>query len=165
MAIAQYTDDEMYHAWIATNRNASAAAKRLGINARNMQAHVTRKNYEARYVEEFTQVAENTRMMVFTDMLLNMPVVLKELMGIITNPDPEVVPAMAKVRAIETYLRYLPVEKRDERNEQAYVIEIKQPGGGESGGESGGAEDAIRQHLESNIHAAIDERANRRYNS
>jgi hypothetical protein len=156
MSIAQYSDDELYYAWVAAGRNSTKAAAQLGMGNRAFQQHVTRKSFEARYNLEFTQVAENTRKMVFTDMLLNLPKVMQELMKIIVGPDPEDGPNMVKVRAIETYLKYLPLPTSSERDEQPFVIEIKNNDSGQSGPAS--AEDQVRGMIEANIHKVMDKK-------
>lgn len=109
----EFTDDELYHAWIAHQQNGARAAKSIGMEAAAFNARVRRKNFADRYEVEYGDAARSVHKMALVSMANKLPRVLDELFSIIINHDrdedgkPEV-PYRDKVAAIRTYFDHLP---------------------------------------------------------
>lgn len=150
--------DDMYTAWVANGRNASKAARAVGLSPRAFQYHSQVHDFPSRYAKEFNSTAEGLRRMVYTDMLLHLPEVVDELVRVIKSPDPEDGPTGTKIAAIRTFLQYLPRPEPAPDYDKIFEAKYRMPDpdDGEAGDLS--PEDIIRGELEANIVDAADER-------
>ena len=132
----------------------------MGMEAPNFQKHVRTKNFEARYAAEFSETAEGVRRMVLVDMLTDLPEVKKHLLDIIRCTDPDQVPASARVKAIETFLKFLP-PLPDLQERDVMFIEVRNPVDAEFTTKPSD-EDMVRTMIEANVLDAAESRGKRK---
>jgi hypothetical protein len=161
---AQYDDDTMYNAWVAHNKNASATARALGMEATTMQWHVRKKNFEHRFMVEFGGLAEETMRGGIVKAMLAVPTMVDHLVTMATEDhivadqygvpraDPRIM--MAKVKAIEALAKYIP--QVPEKMSDVFDASLEAVGSVVEQGLS--VEDEVKLAIEANIIDAADAR-------
>jgi hypothetical protein len=170
MANKQQVDDvTIYNTWIAHNRNGAATARSLGMEAATVQWHVRTKNFEQRYLLEYGGLAEGTMKAGIVKAMLAIPDVVNELLEIATEnhrainsqtgeeyADARIM--MAKVKAIDTLTKFLPIMPEKVEDVLAMAVEVQ----GEMVNTTGlSPEEEIRLAIESNIIDAAEARTRR----
>lgn len=148
--------EDMYTAWVANNRNAARAAEAMGIKPRILQYHAQVHDFPGRYAREFNATAEGLRRMVYTDMLLKLPDVMKSLMGMISDEQSD---NQTRLQAIRVYLSFLPKPEPAPDYDKIFEAKYRMPDPDDGDGGASSAEDLIRLQLEANIVDASDERS------
>lgn len=166
--VAKYDDQTLYNTWVAFGRNASQAAKSLGMDAPAMQWHVRTKNFQHKYLLEYGGLAEGTMRAGIVSAMLAIPEMVDQLLDIartnhmaldpetgITGPDAKVM--MAKVKAIDTLTKFFPqVPQTAKELQELGVTTIE---ANPQIVENLSPEEEIRAALEANIIDAAEQRS------
>lgn len=156
---ATYTEDELYAAWVASGRNATAAAKTLGMNSTTVSYHVNNKNFHQRYMADYGGVANGIRKVAFLDALTEMPRLLKGLAEIASD---ETATNKDRITATKAYFDILQRETMDVQEAGMTYIEAKGVWKDEklspAADQEKLVEEEVKLALESNIISSIEQR-------
>ncbi len=166
---APHDDLVLYNTWVAHSRNASAAARYLGMETATMQYHVRTKDFQQKYLMEYGGLAEGTMKAGIVSAMLAIPDAISALVDIIqtshmvTDPETGLINAnaalmKAKVNAVEALVKYIPViPEKLEDLDQGSTIEVS--GTYATPSYQLSPEDEIKLQLESNIIDTAEKRS------
>lgn len=151
--VAEISDPDMYAMWVACGRNATQAARRLGIEPATFQYHARTKNYNGRYAAEFAEFAEGYRRIALIEAYQNIKEMLDVLKDIATDDEAQ---HRDRINAAERYLRFIndsqPIQPRvqivDDQAIEATIVDD----------DIQDAETYIKRALEANIIDASESR-------
>lgn len=119
---ALYSDEDIYVTWVASGRNASAAARQLDINPSTVLYHVKNKNFHQRYLAEYGSTSNAIHKVAVIEAIMELPRMLDQLREIAYDQDQK---ATDRINAIKTYLSILPKTEPDTGESNITFIEAK----------------------------------------
>lgn len=147
-------EETMYTTWVACNRNAAEAAKRLGLTHGNMRYHVSSKNWNDRYAVEYSGTALAVRKMAMLQAAMQTPKMLEILIEIAEDGSQ---PAMARVAAVRDFFK-ITMPPEPARVDSRGVSVVEAAGVVLENQEPEQVEVQIREMLEANIIGANEQR-------
>ena len=144
--------EDMYVMWLASNRNGRIASEKLGMNHDTFLYHARQRNFESRYMADFSEAGKITMRIAIADGMQKMPRMMEFLYDIAENGAKD----SDRLVAIRTYRSFLPEVLPMTEETTMSFIEARAVQVTDGASPVLSIEEMVREGLENNIIEASD---------